>query len=112
MQKSQNGESDGQKNEENTTRSKERRESFLKSAKSLGIVNQHRVAAYDSKQVAALIDSKQVIFHPQIKVYAGDGQRSYLKHHDNIYVFNEPHVFCLIFRQLNKPTTAVTSLLS
>jgi GR25 family glycosyltransferase involved in LPS biosynthesis len=73
----------------NLDESKERRESFLKSAESVGIVNQHRVAAYDSKQVAALIDSKQVIFHPQIKFYAGDGQMSYLKHPDNIYVFNE-----------------------
>src|SRR6056300_49583 len=73
----------------NLDESKERRESFLKSVKSVGIVNQHRVAAYDSEQAAALIDSKQVIFHPQIKVYAGDGQMSYLKHPDNIYVFNE-----------------------
>eukprot|EP00984_Skeletonema_dohrnii_P005535 scaffold1955_cov106-Skeletonema_dohrnii-CCMP3373.AAC.3 len=54
-----------------------------------GIVDQHRVAAYDTKQTAALINSKQLMFHPQIQVYAGNGDPSFWRHPDNIYTYNE-----------------------
>ena len=73
----------------NLDESKERRQLFMETIKASGVVNQHRVVGYDGKQAAALIDSKELIFHPQIKVYAGNGERSYLKHPDNIYVFTE-----------------------
>ncbi|KAK1736260.1 hypothetical protein QTG54_012860 [Skeletonema marinoi] len=69
--------------------SKERRNSLVKSMESSGIVDQHRVAAYDTKQTTALINSKQLMFHPQIQVYAGNGDPSFWKHPDNIYTYNE-----------------------
>ena len=61
----------------------------MKSMESSGIVDHHRIAAYDTKQTTALIKSEQLMFHPQIEVYAGNGNPSFLKHPDNIYTYNE-----------------------
>eukprot|EP00984_Skeletonema_dohrnii_P035376 scaffold35051_cov255-Skeletonema_dohrnii-CCMP3373.AAC.1 len=47
--------------------STERRNSLGKSMEMSGVVDHHRVAAYDTQQTAALINSKQLMFHPQIQ---------------------------------------------
>ncbi len=73
----------------NLDKSKERRYALETSMELTGLVNQHRVAAYDAKQVVASMDSKQLVFHPLIKIYAGDENPSFWKHPMNIYTFNE-----------------------
>ena len=61
----------------------------MKSMKKLGIVNESRVAAYGAKEASALIISQQLLFHPQIKIYPGNGEPSFKKHPENIYTYNE-----------------------
>ena len=73
----------------NLDKSKERRNALETSMDLTGVVNHHRVAAYDAKRVAASINSKQLMFHELIKVYAGDENPSFWKHPKNIYTYNE-----------------------
>jgi len=73
----------------NLNESNERRTTMSNSMETLGIVNQHRISAYNTQQTTSMIHSKQLMFHPQITFYGGNGQPSYLKHPKNIYTWNE-----------------------
>ena len=84
--------------------SKERRNVLVESMEASGVVDQHRVAAYDTKQTTALINSKQLMFHPQIQVYAGNGDPSFWRHPDTFIRTMKPHVLCLTSRPSNRPT--------
>ena len=73
----------------NLDESEERRDALIESMEASGIVNQHRVAAYTGSEASAMLQSKELILHPQIKIYAGNGQKSFLKHPDSLYTYNE-----------------------
>ena len=73
----------------NLDESKERRNALVKSMETSGIKDEHRVAAYGTQEASDLIISKQLIFHPQIKIYPGNGEPSFKKHPENIYTYNE-----------------------
>jgi len=73
----------------NLDKSKERRKALEKSMKKSGIVNERRIAASGAKEASDLINSEQLIFHPDITIYPGNGQPSFKKHPENIYTYNE-----------------------
>ncbi|KAL7437719.1 hypothetical protein ACHAXM_005805 [Skeletonema potamos] len=73
----------------NLEKSKERRNALVKAMKKTGVVNERRVAASGAKEASDLIKSKQLIFHPEIKIQRGNGEPSFKKHPENIYTYNE-----------------------